>query len=69
MFMSESESIRIDNRMNEPVQVVKHPLISNDSMNCPQSLSRTDPFPGMDTYVQKAKKSFDSFLKRLLGLQ
>ena len=48
MFMRELKSIRVDNNMEEPIQVIHHPLILQNSMQGPQGSGRADPLSCMD---------------------
>ena len=50
MFVGEGEAVRVDDRMEEPVQVVDHPLVPQHHVESPEGRGRADPFPGVDSY-------------------
>ena len=49
VFVGEGEAVRVDDRMEEPVQVVNHPLVPQHHVQSPQRRGRADPFPGVDS--------------------
>merc|ERR1719268_279455 len=49
--MSKCETIRIDNNMDEPIQIFNHPLILEDGVQSPQCCCCADPLSRMNTSI------------------
>ena len=49
MFVGESKAVRVDDGMDEPVELLHHPLVAQHSVDGPQRSGGADPLPGVDT--------------------
>ena len=49
VFVREGEPVRVDNGVDEPVQLLQHPRVSQHGVDGPQRRGRADPLPRMDT--------------------
>ena len=50
MFVGESKAVRVDNRMDEPVELLHHPLVAQHRVDGPQRRGWANPLPSVDTF-------------------
>ena len=57
MFVGESEAVWVDNGVNEPVELLHHPLVAQHGVDGPQRRGWANPLPGMNTFIERMNMS------------
>ena len=52
VFVGESEAVRVDNGVDEPVQLLQHPLVCEHGVDGPQRSGRTDPLSCVNPFKE-----------------